>query len=87
MAGKRISVRIDEHLEKQLKRRAASVRVDESEIVRQALTEFLLKDEPQETAYSLLKKGRLIGIISPSDINRLLQKSVSGRSLVPAGSA
>ncbi len=31
--------------------------------------------------------GRLIGIISPSDINRLLQKSVSGRSLVPAGSA
>ncbi len=31
--------------------------------------------------------GRLVGIISPSDINRLLQKSVSGRSLVPAGSA
>jgi CBS-domain-containing membrane protein len=31
--------------------------------------------------------GRLVGIISPSDINRLLRKSVSGRSLVPAGSA
>jgi Zn-dependent protease/CBS domain-containing protein len=31
--------------------------------------------------------GRLVGIISPSDINRLLQKSVSGRSQVAAGSA
>ena len=31
--------------------------------------------------------GRLVGIVSPSDINRLLQKSVSGRSLIPAGSA
>jgi Zn-dependent protease/CBS domain-containing protein len=31
--------------------------------------------------------GRLVGIISPSDINRLLQRSVSGRSQVPAGSA
>ncbi len=31
--------------------------------------------------------GRLVGIISPSDINRLLQKSLSGRSRVPAGSA
>jgi Zn-dependent protease/CBS domain-containing protein len=31
--------------------------------------------------------GRLLGIISPSDINRLLQTSVSGRSLVTSGSA
>jgi Zn-dependent protease/CBS domain-containing protein len=31
--------------------------------------------------------GRLVGIISPSDINRLLQTSVSGRSLVATGSA
>ena len=31
--------------------------------------------------------GRLVGIISPSDINRLLQRSVSGRSQVAAGSA
>jgi Zn-dependent protease/CBS domain-containing protein len=31
--------------------------------------------------------GRLVGIISPSDINRLLQKAVSGRSQVAAGSA
>jgi Zn-dependent protease/CBS domain-containing protein len=30
---------------------------------------------------------RLVGIISPSDINRLLQGSLSGRSQVPAGSA
>ena len=31
--------------------------------------------------------GRLVGIISPSDINRLLQKSLSGRSQVAAGRA
>ena len=31
--------------------------------------------------------GRLLGIISPSDINRLLQSSLSGRSQVPAGRA
>jgi len=30
--------------------------------------------------------GRLVGIISPSDINRLLQRSMSGRSQMPAGS-
>jgi Zn-dependent protease/CBS domain-containing protein len=28
--------------------------------------------------------GRLVGIISPSDINRLLQRSMSGRGLTPA---
>ena len=31
--------------------------------------------------------GQLVGIISPSDINRLLQSSLSGRSRMPAGSA
>ena len=31
--------------------------------------------------------GRLVGIISPSDINRLLQRSVSGLSQLAAGSA
>jgi CBS domain-containing protein len=31
--------------------------------------------------------GRLVGIISPSDINRLLQRSMSGRSQMPARSA
>ena len=31
--------------------------------------------------------GQLVGIVSPSDINRLLQRSLSGRAQVPAGSA
>jgi len=30
--------------------------------------------------------GRLVGMISPSDINRLLQRSVSGPALVATGS-
>jgi CBS-domain-containing membrane protein len=32
----------------------------------------------------IIDAGRLVGIISPSDINRLLQRSVSGRSQVLA---
>ena len=35
----------------------------------------------------IIDGGRLVGIISPSDINRLLQRSLSGRSQVRAGSA
>ena len=35
----------------------------------------------------VVDRGRLIGIVSPSDINRLLQRSVSGRSVVAPGSA
>jgi CBS domain-containing protein len=31
--------------------------------------------------------GRLVGIVSPSDINRLLQRSLSGRSQAPVRSA
>jgi len=32
----------------------------------------------------IIDAGRLVGIISPSDINRLLQRSVSNQSQVPA---
>jgi Zn-dependent protease/CBS domain-containing protein len=35
----------------------------------------------------IIDGGRLVGIISPSDINRLLQRSLLGRSRVPVGSA
>src|SRR5258706_226891 len=35
----------------------------------------------------VLRGGRLVGIISPSDINRLLQRSVSGRSQAAARSS
>jgi Zn-dependent protease/CBS domain-containing protein len=35
----------------------------------------------------VIDNGRLVGIISPSDINRLLQKSLSGRSQAPAPTA
>src|SRR3989449_2241314 len=35
----------------------------------------------------VVDSGRLVGIISPSDINRLLQRSLSGRSQAPARTA
>jgi Zn-dependent protease/CBS domain-containing protein len=34
----------------------------------------------------VVDNGRLVGIVSPSDINRLMQRSLSGRSLTPARS-
>src|SRR5438034_6853591 len=53
-----------------------------------AITNLLaVSDGCSEGRTLVVDGGRLIGIISPSDINRLLQKSVSGRSLVPPGSA
>jgi metal-responsive CopG/Arc/MetJ family transcriptional regulator len=71
MAGKRISVRLDEKLHKKLEQRASAVRVDESEIVRQALTEYLSKHESQHSLYDLFKKAGLIGIYKdgPRDLS------------------
>ena len=70
MAGKRISVRIDEDLHKKLEQRAASIRIDESEIVRRALTEYLSKHEARQSVYDLFKKAGLIGIVKagPRDV-------------------
>jgi Zn-dependent protease/CBS domain-containing protein len=52
------------------------------------ITDLLaVSDGCSEGRTLVLDGGRLVGIISPSDISRLLQKSVSGRSLVPAGTA
>ena len=70
MAGRRISVRIDEELHKKLEQRAATIRIDESEIVRRALTEYLSKHETRQSAYDLFKKAGLIGIIKagPKDL-------------------
>ncbi len=46
-----------------------------------------LPDGCSEGRTLIIDAGRLVGIISPSDINRLLQRSVSGQSQVPARSA
>ena len=46
-----------------------------------------LPDGCSEGRTLIIDAGRLVGIISPSDINRLLQTSVSGRSRVATGSA
>ena len=46
-----------------------------------------VSDACSEGRTLVVDNGRLTGIIAPSDINRLLQRSVSGRSQVAAGSA
>src|SRR6266568_3529871 len=45
-----------------------------------------LPDGCSEGRTLIIDAGRLVGIISPSDINRLLQRAVSGRLQVPARS-
>ena len=71
MPGKRISVRIDEELRQGLEDCAAASHLDESEIVRQAMKEFLAKREPRRSAYDLLDKAGLIGIFDsgPKDLS------------------
>jgi len=71
MTGKRISVRIDENLERRLKQRAAAIRVDESEIVREALTEYLSKHDSKQSAYAVFKKAGMLGIVkdAPRDLS------------------
>ena len=47
----------------------------------------LLPDYIARWDLSKTEAGWLVGIVSPSDINRLLQRSMSGRSQMPASRA
>jgi Arc/MetJ-type ribon-helix-helix transcriptional regulator len=60
MAMNRITIRIPEHLGKQLKKRADLKGQSESEIVREALENYLKKG-PGETAYDMAKRLGVIG--------------------------
>ncbi len=60
MATNRITIRIPEHLGKQLKKRADLKGQSESEIVREALENYLLKSSG-ESAYDIAKRLGVIG--------------------------
>lgn len=60
MATNRITIRIPEHLGKQLKRRADLKGQSESEIVREALENYLQKSSA-ESAYDIAKRLGVIG--------------------------
>jgi metal-responsive CopG/Arc/MetJ family transcriptional regulator len=71
MATGRISVRIDEHLQEKVSELAAETGASESMIVRQAIQEYIARQEPQVTCYDVAKKAGLIGSIPglPADLS------------------
>ncbi len=63
MASQRISVRVPSGIARRLKERSRATGARESQVVREALEEFLFKSVGQETAYDRAQKAGLIGSI------------------------
>lgn len=61
MSSERISVRVSPGIARRLKERANATGAQESEMVREALEEYLSKNGGNQTAYDLAKKAGLIG--------------------------
>lgn len=63
MASQRISVRVPGGIARRLKERSRSTGTRESQVVREALEEYLSKSDGRESAYDQAKKAGLIGCI------------------------
>lgn len=63
MASQRISVRVPGGIARRLKERSRTTGARESQVVREALEEYLSKDDSEETAYDRARKAGLIGPI------------------------
>src|SRR5690242_21756769 len=61
MASQRISVRVPPGTARRLKERSRATGARESEMVREALEEYLSKNGKEQTAYDLAMKAGLIG--------------------------
>jgi metal-responsive CopG/Arc/MetJ family transcriptional regulator len=63
MASQRISVRVPGGIARQLRERSRATGTRESQVVREALEEYLSKSDGQETAYDRAQKAGLIDCI------------------------
>ena len=63
MASQRISVRVPGGIARRLKERSRTTGTRESQVVREALEEYLSKNDGEETAYDRARKAGLIGCI------------------------
>lgn len=61
MASQRISVRVSPGTVRRLKERSRATGYGESEMVREALEEYLSKNAKEQTAFDLAKRVGLIG--------------------------
>jgi metal-responsive CopG/Arc/MetJ family transcriptional regulator len=71
VASQRISVRVPGGIARRLKERSRATGTRESQVVRQALEQYLSQDRMQETAYDLLQRAGLIGCVqdAPRDLS------------------
>jgi predicted DNA-binding protein len=71
MASQRISVRVSPGIARRLKERSRATGTRESEVVREALEEYLSKSDDEQTAFDLAQKAGLIGCIrgAPKDLS------------------
>ncbi|HTA56556.1 MAG TPA: ribbon-helix-helix protein, CopG family [Candidatus Baltobacteraceae bacterium] len=71
MASQRISVRVTGGIARRLKERSRATGAGESQVVREALEQYLSEKRTDETTYDLLRGAGLIGCVSgaPRDLS------------------
>ena len=71
MGSQRISVRVSQGTARRLKERSRATGARESEVVREALEEYLSRSSQEKTTYDLLREAGLIGCAQglPQDLS------------------
>jgi predicted DNA-binding protein len=71
VASQRISVRVPGGIARRLKERSRATGTRESQVVREALEQYLSQNGKEETAYDLLRRAGLIGCVrnAPKDLS------------------
>ena len=71
MSTARITIRIDDALRERLDSAAAAAGKTESEIVRDALEQYIDRNQPETTCYDVFKKAGVIGCVKggPKDLS------------------
>jgi predicted DNA-binding protein len=71
MASQRISVRVPGGIVRRLKERSRATGARESQVVREALEQYLSTNHSEQTTYDLLREAGLIGCVrgAPRDLS------------------
>ncbi len=71
MASQRISVRVPGGIARRLKERSRATGARESQVVREALEQYLSTNRKEQTTYDLLREAGLIGCVrgGPRDLS------------------
>ena len=71
MSSQRISVRVSGGIARRLKERSTATGAHESQVVREALEQYLSEKRTEETTFDLLREAGLIGCVNgaPRDLS------------------